>query len=129
MLKYFKICLILTAFIALGFGSKYYKGPGFFWVNNSLGGVFYVTFWCLFFATVFRISGIAFTRLKVSAWVLIITCVLEVLQLVKVSPLTEIRSTYLGAILIGNTFTPTDFIYYVIGAWLGWLLLRNRVFH
>jgi hypothetical protein len=34
--------------VPAGFYSKFYSGQASRWVNDSLGGVLYVIFWCLF---------------------------------------------------------------------------------
>jgi len=125
MLKNLKILILLCSVILLGFASKYYRGPFEFWVNNSLGGVFYVIFWCLFFHfTVYFLK--LKIRLEITCFsVLMLTCLLEFLQLVHMPFLNQIRSSYMGKILIGNTFTLSDFIYYFAGAFLAWIFLRK----
>ncbi len=55
--------------------------------------------------------------------VLVVTCLIEALQLVDHPVLDRIRSTFLGRTLIGTTFVWSDFIYYVFGAVLGRLWL------
>ena len=43
------VCLRLAWLLFLvisGLASKFYQGWGQAWFNNSLGGIFYVTFWC-----------------------------------------------------------------------------------
>ena len=105
----------------LGFATKFYTGPGRHWVNKSLGGVLYEIFWCL---VVFL-----FTR-KAAAWkialgVFIATSILEVLQLFHPPFLQFLRSFFIGRTLLGTTFVPSDFFYYVIGCLLGWAWLRT----
>ena len=39
--------LALVGLVPLGLYTKVYAGSAAAWVNNSLGGVFYVLFWCL----------------------------------------------------------------------------------
>lgn len=112
--------IFLTILVPLGFGLKFYPGPGRAWVNNSLGGTAYVIFWCLvFFAVWPRRRAVNPIVIGVFA----VTCALEALQLVDHPVLDSIRGTFLGRTLIGNTFVWSDYIYYVIGAVLGRLWL------
>ncbi len=116
----------LAIVVPLGFGLKFYPGPGQAWVNNSLGGAAYVIFWCLVAFTVWpRRSAIN----PIVIGVLAITCALEALQLVDHAVLARIRSTFLGRTLIGTTFVWSDYIYYVLGAVLGrfWLTALCRL--
>ena len=114
--------LLSIAFVVpLGFGLKFYPGPLRGWVNDSLGGVAYEIFWCLvLFAIWPRRSAIN----PIVIGVLVVTCLLEALQLVDHPVLASIRGNFLGRTLIGTTFVWSDIIYYVIGCALGWLWLR-----
>ena len=113
--------LVSTAVIVpVGFYSKAYRGPAAHWVNDSLGGVFYVIFWCLV-ATVLlpraRPGGIALS-------VLAGTCTLEFMQAWHPQLLEYLRSFFIGRTILGSYFDWTDFPYYFVGALLGWLWLR-----
>jgi hypothetical protein len=110
----------LAAVVPLGFGLKFYPGPGHAWVNNSLGGTAYVIFWCLLFFVAWpRRSAIN----PIVIGVLVATAALEALQLVNHPILAGIRGTFIGRTIIGTTFVWSDYIYYVLGAVLGRLLL------
>ena len=110
------LVLSLLVITALGFASKFYSGPRAWWFNNYLAGLLYEVFWCLI--------GIVFCpRAKphwIALWVFGITCFLEALQLWHPQFLELIRSTFIGAALIGTTFSWWDFFYYVIGSAIGW---------
>jgi len=109
----------MAVIIPLGFYSKIYDGPASKWVNNSLGGVFYVVFWTLLFSLLAARSK----PWKIVSLVLLITCVIEVLQLWHPPFLQTIRSTFLGATLIGNSFSWLDMAHYMIGSLISlWLL-------
>jgi len=110
--------LIITP---IGFYSKFYKGPAVLWVNNSLGGVFYEIFWCLLIFLFFSKSK---PRL-IATLVFIITCSLEFLQLWHPHFLEIIRNNFIGRTILGNSFTWSDFPYYFIGSWIGFLWLRG----
>ncbi len=109
--------LIITP---IGFASKFYQGPAAAWVNDSLGGMFYVIFWCLVFFLFFPKS----TPWKIATIVLITTCLLEFLQLWHPPFLEFLRSYFLGATVLGTSFVWSDFLYYFLGGGIGWLWLH-----
>lgn len=111
---------MILLFFLLGIGSKFYSGPMENWVHFNLGGVFYVTFWILVIAL---ISPKRLNPLRITITVMVITCLLEILQLWHPPFLEVIRSTFIGQALIGQTFSFVDFFYYCVGALLGWWLL------
>ncbi len=119
-------CSVLLI-LPIGFYSKFYHGPAHNWVNNSLGGVFYVIFWCLiiyFIRPKWRPISIA---LGIGA----ATSLLEVLQLWHPSFLELIRSNFIGRTILGTSFAWHDFPYYFVGSLIGWgwlNLLRKRCF-
>jgi hypothetical protein len=116
--------LILTP---VGFYSKFYSGPGGEWVNDSLGGSFYVVFWCL----VVHLLAPRAAPWKVAVSVLAVTCSLEFMQRWHPGFLEAIRATFLGRTLIGTSFVWSDLGYYVLGAiaggyWIGKLGERRK---
>ena len=111
----------LLVTVPVGVYTKFYQGPAADWVNNSLGGVFYEIFWCLL---VFLIVP------KARAWlialaVLLVTCTLEFMQLWHPAVLTSLRGSFLGATLLGTTFSWSDFPYYFVGSAFGWFWLSS----
>ncbi len=112
--------LLLLFLITVGFYTKIYSGVGLEWVNNKLGGVFYEVFWILLFFILLPVVK----PIKISAWVLIITCMLEFLQLLDHEILAIIRANFFGQAIIGNSFAWSDFPYYFAGSLLGFLMLR-----
>lgn len=119
-IRYFILFSILIV-TPLGFYSKFYDGIAASWVNNSLGGLFYVIFWCLVVFFIFPCGKPFFIAL----YVLLVTSFLEFLQLWQPPFLEVIRSTFLGRTLLGTSFVPSDFIYYVLGSILGWFWLSR----
>lgn len=107
-----------------GFATKFYSGPGGFWVNNSFSAVFYELFWCLVLFILFP----SMPPWKIAATVLLVTCFLEFLQMWHPPFLQYIRSFFIGRALIGTSFTWSDFLYYAIGSGLGWVLLKRLAF-
>jgi hypothetical protein len=120
MLRFLSL-VSLAIIVPIGFYSKFYKGPFGIWVNNSLGGVFYVIFWCL-------LIYLIFTKLKpknIALGVFTVTCILEILQLWHPPFLEILRSSFVGRTILGNTFTFKDFPYYFIGSVIGYLWLKG----
>ena len=111
----------LIIIVPIGFYSKFYRGPAAAWVNDSLGGVFYEIFWCLL---------ILLFLPKVKPWiialsVLVVTCILEFMQLWHPPFLEIFRSNFIGRTLLGTTFTWTDFPYYFLGSGIGWFWIKH----
>jgi hypothetical protein len=120
MLKKKWTLLAIIIVIPLGFYSKFYDGPASNWVNNSLGGVLYVIFWSLLFSVLIAGSK----PWKIVSWVFMITCAIEFLQLWHPPFLETIRSTFIGAAFLGNSFSWLDIAYYVIGSLVSLGLLK-----
>jgi ascorbate-specific PTS system EIIC-type component UlaA len=109
----------IVLIVPLGFYSKFYSGPAAGWVNNSLGGVLYVIFWCLLFSLVFyRVKN-----WKIVTGVFAVTCILEFLQLWHPPFLEAARDTFIGVTLLGNSFSWPDLAYYLAGSLMAWGLL------
>jgi len=106
--------------VPLGLYSKAYSGRAVLWVNDSLGGVLYVIFWCLF-AFLFLSDT---NPWKIAAAVFAITCFLEFLQLWHPTFLEILRSNLVGRTILGTTFTWSDFPYYLVGGGIGWLWMK-----
>ena len=116
-----KLTLISIFIITpIGFYSKFYKGPAASWVNDFLGGAFYVIFWCLVFYFIFPKSKSWF----IATIVLVVTCLLEFLQLWHPPLLEFIRSNFIGVTILGHSFNWSDFPYYFLGSAIGWLWLK-----
>jgi hypothetical protein len=111
----------LAIIVPTGFYSKFYRGPGAHWVNDSLDGVFYEIFWCLLLSIVLPRTE---PRALAGA-VLAATCVLEFLQLWHPVFLEALRSTFLGATILGTTVDWSDFPYYFAGSGIGWFWLNR----
>lgn len=115
-----RLLLVLIFVMPLGFYTKFYTGPLQDWVNNSLGGVFYEIFWCLVLALLFR----RLRPVSIAGVVLLVTCALEFLQLWHPPFLESLRVNFIGATILGSSFTWSDFPYYLIGSIMGYYLLN-----
>ncbi len=106
--------------VPLGIYSKFYSGQATNWVNDSLGGVLYVIFWCLF-AFLFLSNTKPW---KIATVVFAVTCLLEFLQFWHPPLLEFLRSNFVGRTILGTTFTWSDFPYYLVGCGIGWLWMK-----
>jgi len=113
-----RICLVLSIAVVtpLGFYFKFGLGKSIPWFSIYGAGVLYEVFFILVFFLVFPGKR---SILNVPLWVFIITCLLETLQLWQPPFLQAIRKTFLGAVLLGTTFTWQDFPHYILGSTLG----------
>ncbi len=82
--------------------------------------MFYEILWCVVF-------GLCLPRTRawrIAAGVLVVTCILEFLQLWHPPILEWLRSDFIGRSILGSWFDWNDFPYYFAGSALGWLWLR-----
>lgn len=115
------ILLSLCIVTPLGFWCKSYHGFGN-WFYLYGGDVLYEIFFCL---VLFLVWPKRQNAIKIAIGVLIVTCLLETLQLWHAPFLETIRSTYWGRVFIGTTFVWLDFPHYFAGSFLGWLFMRR----
>jgi hypothetical protein len=113
--------IFLILIVPIGFYTKFYSGPSADWINNSLGGVFYEIFWCLVTFFFFQKSK----PLHIASIVLIVTCILEFLQLWHPYFLESLRDYFIGGIILGTSFSWNDFPYYFIGCGIGWFVIKR----
>jgi hypothetical protein len=115
--------LALLVVAACGLAAKSYSGPGNWWVNNyGPASVAYVVFFML---AAFLIVPRRRAIIPIAVGVLTVTCLLEVLQLWQPPWLRFVRSTFIGASLLGTTYSWWDFPAYGLGAIAGCVLLRR----
>lgn len=111
---------LMAVLICIAYGHWRYALPH--WWKENGGGVPYVVFWITFGFVLFP-NG---RHIGTIAWVATVgTCLLEFLQLWKAPWLSAIRSTKLGAALLGNDFSWLDIPPYVVGGIAGYLILRS----
>ncbi|WP_138498835.1 DUF2809 domain-containing protein [Nostoc sp. PA-18-2419] len=116
------IILSMLIVVPMGFLFKYYTGSGHKWFNDYGGDILYEIFWCLFAFWFFRSRAAV---IQIPIWVFIITCIIEFLQLWHPPLLDEIRTRFIGKLLLGTTFVWWDFPHYLLGCVLGWLWLQQ----
>ncbi len=118
-MKFLLIRVISVLLLALGIATKFYSGIASEFIHNHLGGVIYVLFWILFFSIIFP----KFSNLKLSIWVFLATSAIEFTQLIHTPFIDSLREYFVIRALMGSTFNPFDFIGYLVGAVLGYILL------
>ncbi len=115
----YKTIMLLILLIPIGLGLKFYNGPFEFWINNSISDIVYEIFWCLILFLFLPKSS----PLKIALLIFIITSIIEFSQLWHPHFLENLRSSFLGRILLGTTFVWSDFFYYVLGCIFGWKIM------
>jgi uncharacterized membrane protein (DUF373 family) len=125
--KYRSILLInIILIIPLGYTVRFSHGPAPEWLNDFLGSLAYQIFWILFVLFIYPRASLIWTAVGVCLF----SCGLEFLQLWQPPWLQVLRATLPGRLVLGNTFTLSDFPPYFVGSFLGWLWVRwlyNRI--
>lgn len=109
--RFFPTLLSIIIITPIGFFTKLYSGNGETWINNHLGGTFYVIFWCLIVFLIFPGTK----PLIIAGWVLVVTVLLEFIQLFHPKFLELLRGSFIGKTLLGTSFNWIDIIYYIVG--------------
>ena len=125
----FILLAVLALLVVGGYWLRFNAPIGPEWRDYS-GGVAYVVFWILAY-TFLKPTAPA---LPVSLIVLFLTCCLEFLQQWHPPWLEAIRRTLPGRLVLGTTFSWSDFPPYFVGAFIGFaamrvLGLRQKPFH
>ncbi len=109
---------IVPIFI-IGLTSEFYSGPGQEFFNDYFGDFLYQSFLILLIFFIFPELYPAKT-----AWgVFIFNSIIEFSQLWKPPFLQGIRATLFGRLFLGSGFAWEDFIGYILGCILGWILV------
>lgn len=107
--------------VPLGYLVRFAEGPGPAWLHDALGSVAYEIFWVLLL--VLLLPTLAVERAAIA--VFLATCGVEVLQLWQHPVLLAMRATLVGRLVLGNSFTWSDFPAYFVGSVLGWVWVRS----
>ncbi len=94
-------------------------------ISDAGGGIAYELFWILLVLTIFPRANIRITAISIC----LATCAIEFLQLYQPPWLQAIRATLPGRLVLGTTFSWSDFPPYFIGSALGllWTYYLDRV--
>jgi hypothetical protein len=128
--KNYRIALLIgiVLIIPLGYSVRFATGLGMPLLQDIMGSLAYQIL--LMFLVAFFCPRTSLV--KVAVWVCVASCVGELLQLWQPPLLQAIRATWVGRIVLGNTFTLSDFPPYAVGSFLGWLglkWLRRKMVH
>jgi hypothetical protein len=113
-----KIGLMMMVFITALY-TKSYSGDFQVLINNHIGGIFYVLFGSLAFSVLLPRMKIIFPVILATGS----TCILEFVQWFRFPFMVELTRIKTFAYLFGNSFNPSDFIYYGMGSVLALLAL------
>jgi hypothetical protein len=115
------LVLTLVGLVPLGYGVRFAHWPGLEWFCDGLGSVAYEMFW---------MALVLLIRPWLPVWQVALgvfgaTGAIEFLQLWQPDWLQALRATLPGRLVLGNTFTWTDFLAYVVGCLAGWVWLEG----
>jgi hypothetical protein len=108
------ISLLLT--VPIGYWIRFSDFLGAAWLHDALGSVAYEMFWILL--VICLVPTVAPIRVAIA--VFLATGAIELLQLWQPPWLQAIRATLPGRLVLGNSFSPTDFLAYLVGSLAGW---------
>ncbi|MCY7275496.1 MAG: DUF2809 domain-containing protein [Phormidesmis sp. CAN_BIN44] len=107
------VCAI--AIVPLGYITRFSQGFGADWLHDLADSLAYQMFWILLVMVCFPKSSLIWVAIAV----FLVSCAIEFLQLWKPPFLQAIRATLPGRLVLGNTFTWSDFPPYALGSILG----------
>jgi glycopeptide antibiotics resistance protein len=120
----YRIALIVGIIIILPLGYWVrFHSPAPEWLNDLLGSVAYQIFLMMLVAFFLPKASLVWVAL----WVCLASCAIEFLQLWQPPFLQAIRATLLGRLILGNTFSWSDFPAYFIGSFVGWVGMRSLI--
>ena len=112
---------LVPVVIALGLACKLYSGPAATFVNNfGPASVAYEWLWMLL---AFIVWPERKWIVRIAVVVFVATCLIEFLQLWKHGTLETVRATFLGKMVLGNSFSWWDFPAYLVGCLSGYWIL------
>ena len=121
--KKYRIALLvgIVLIIPLGYSIRFSTSLGMPLLQDIVGSLAYQLLLMFLIAFFYPRASLA----KIAVWVCVASSVGELLQLWQPPLLQAIRATWIGRIVLGNTFTLSDFPPYAVGSFLGWLGLRG----
>lgn len=119
--RFYPLAMAVT--IVVGLGSRAYMGSGAAFIHTYMGDVLYATmyYWA------FRWFAPQRTKQWAAIWALLLCFFIEVGQLYHAPWIDGLRTTRLGALILGFGFLWSDLICYTLGVLLGWMLDKVKV--
>jgi hypothetical protein len=110
--------LLFILIIPIGLSTR--KEPQWYFslIANYGGDVF----WSTMFFFIFRFLWSAGALWKIALYTFSFSLAVEISQLYHAVWIDKIRATFLGSMLLGNTFLWSDILCYLVGTVLGWLI-------
>ncbi len=118
----YRVALFIStiAILPIGYIARFSQGFGAEWLHDLAGSLAYEIFWILLVMVCFPKASL----MQVAIAVFFASCAIEFLQLWKPPFLQAIRATLPGRLVLGNTFTWSDFPPYALGSALGWAWVK-----
>lgn len=118
----YRLALIVGIIIILPLGYWVrFHSPAPEWLNDLLGSLAYQILLMMLVAFCLPKASLVW----VAVWVCLASCAIEFLQLWQPPFLQAIRATLPGRLVLGNTFSWSDFPPYFIGSFVGWVGMRS----
>jgi hypothetical protein len=115
----YRIALLIGMLIVIPMG-YFIRFAANGWLNDFLGSLAYETFWILLLTFLFPKWSLG----KITLGVCLGTCAIEFLQLWQHPWYLAAKATFVGRLVLGNSFTWADFPPYFVGSSVGWLLVK-----
>jgi len=110
----------IALIIPIGYSVRFSTSLGMPSLQDIVGSLAYQILLMFLVAFFYPRTSLA----KIAVGVCVASSAGELLQLWQPPLLQTIRATWIGRIILGNTFTLSDFPPYAVGSFLGWLGLR-----
>ncbi len=115
------LLLSIVILVPIGYLVRFSQGAFPDWLHDASGSVAYEIFWIALVQFYYPKASIV----KTAVAVCLATCAIEFLQLWQPPLLQAIRATLPGRLVLGNTFSWSDFPPYFVGSALGWIGIRQ----
>ena len=114
----FRAAVVLVGVIVFGLVTKFYRGPGDWWVNNY--GPASVAYVLAFMLAAFIVLPLRRYIVPIAIGVFVFTCLVELSQLSQAPLLQNLRTKFVGRLFLGTSFSWWDFPAYVVGSVIGY---------
>ena len=121
--KTYRLVLLvgIVCIIPFGYGIRFARSLDAPLFQDIMGSVAYQML--LMFVAAFCFPSVSLV--KVAVGIFIVSSAIEFQQLWQAPFICNVRATWAGRVILGNTFTWSDFPPYALGCLLGWTVLRS----